>query len=40
MTTVLKTNANPSVPSTVSAMQDIPLKHIQESKTESATPVR
>jgi len=33
MTTVLKTNANPSVPSTVSAMQDIPLKHIQESKT-------
>ncbi len=33
MTTVLETNANPSVPSTVSAMQDIPLKHIQESKT-------
>jgi hypothetical protein len=33
MTTVLETNPNPSVPSTVSAMQDIPLKRIQESKT-------
>ena len=33
MTTVLETNANPSVPSTVSTMQDISLKHIQESKT-------
>ena len=33
MTTVLETNANPSVLSTVSAMQDIPLEHIQESKT-------
>jgi ParB family transcriptional regulator, chromosome partitioning protein len=33
MTTVLETNANPSVPSTVSAMQDIPLKLIQESNT-------
>jgi hypothetical protein len=33
MTTVLETTANPSVPSNVSAMQDIPLSHIQESKT-------
>src|SRR5271154_2472469 len=33
MTTILEMNANPSVPSTVSAMQDIPLTHIQESKT-------
>jgi hypothetical protein len=33
MTTVPETNANPSVPLTVSAMQDIPLKNIQESKT-------
>src|SRR5258708_15451289 len=33
MTAELETNANSSVPSTVSAMQDIPLKQIQESKT-------
>lgn len=33
MTTVLEMTANPSVPSTVSTMQDIPLKQIQESKT-------
>ncbi len=33
MTTVLETNTNPAVPSTVPAMQDIPLTHIQESKT-------
>jgi ParB/RepB/Spo0J family partition protein len=33
MTTVLETNARPSVPPTVSAMQDILLTHIQESKT-------
>ena len=33
MTTVLETNATPSVLLTVSAMQDIPLKHIQESRT-------
>jgi hypothetical protein len=40
MTTVLETNANPSVPSTVSAMQDIPLKHISGIEDQSATPVR
>jgi ParB family transcriptional regulator, chromosome partitioning protein len=33
MTTVLETNASPSVPSFVSAMQNIPLTLIQESKT-------
>jgi ParB family transcriptional regulator, chromosome partitioning protein len=33
MTTLLETNANSSAPSTMSAMQDIPIKHIQESKT-------
>ena len=33
MTTVLQTNANASAPSNVSSMQDIPLTHIQESKT-------
>jgi hypothetical protein len=31
MTTVLATKPNPSVPSAVSATQDIPLKQIQES---------
>src|SRR5882757_4265715 len=33
MTTVLENNAAPSVPAVVSAMQDIPLARIQESKT-------
>jgi len=33
MTTVLETNAAPSIPAVVSAMQDILLTHIQESKT-------
>jgi len=33
MTTVLETNAAPSIPAAVSAMQDIPLARIQESKT-------
>ncbi len=33
MTTVLETNANPSVSSSVSSMQEIPLTHIQELKT-------
>jgi hypothetical protein len=33
MTTELQTNAHVSVPSHVSAMQDIPLGQIQESKT-------
>ena len=33
MTTVLETNANLSIPSNTSTMQDIPLAHIQESKT-------
>ncbi len=33
MTTVLETNARPSIATLVSAMQDIPLPHIQESKT-------
>src|SRR6266404_2975692 len=33
MTTVLETNAAPSIPAVVSAMQDIPLARIQESKT-------
>ena len=33
MTTVLETNATPSIVTLVSAMQDIPLPHIQESKT-------
>jgi ParB family chromosome partitioning protein len=33
MTTVPETNLNPSVPYNVSAIQDIPLTHIQESKT-------
>jgi hypothetical protein len=37
MTTVLETNANPSVPSAVSAMQDISALHIQESKTNPAS---
>ena len=34
MTTVVETIASPSVPSTTSAMQDIPLSCIQESKTD------
>jgi ParB family chromosome partitioning protein len=33
MTTVLQTNANASLPSNVSSMQDILLQHIRESKT-------
>lgn len=33
MTTILETNLNPSIPYHVSAMQDIPLTHIQESRT-------
>src|ERR1051325_6157942 len=33
MTTVLETNAIPAVSSSVSAMQDISLNHIQESKS-------
>ena len=33
MTTVLETNAVPSIPAFVSAMQDIPLACVQESKT-------
>lgn len=33
MTTVLETNSAPSIPAAVSAMQDIPLARIQESKT-------
>jgi ParB family transcriptional regulator, chromosome partitioning protein len=33
MTTVLETNAPQAIPSAVSAMQDIPLDHVQESKT-------
>jgi ParB family chromosome partitioning protein len=33
MTTVLETNATPSIATLVSAMQDIALAHIQESKT-------
>jgi ParB family chromosome partitioning protein len=33
MTTVLETNARPSIATLVSAMQDIPITHIQESKT-------
>ena len=33
MATVLETNVNSSTPSRVSAMLDIPLEHIQESKT-------
>lgn len=33
MTTVLETNATQAISSAVSAMQDIPLLHIQESKT-------
>jgi|GEM_PF-4866001 len=34
MTSVLETNAAPSIPAVVSAMQDILLTHIQESKTK------
>jgi ParB family transcriptional regulator, chromosome partitioning protein len=33
MTTVLESKATQAVPPTVSSMQDIPLAHIQESKT-------
>ena len=33
MTTVLETNAPQAIPSSVSAMQDIPIDHVQESKT-------